>query len=342
MARSFFKLLDLDILHNYYVSGRSGDFYLEPTPDTMKLLKGYRSILKTKSLKTGALSTSGLSVIYEATGVNSPLIAITDEVRLRFAMKLVHPPFLTFTDLPAKNSASEIYYYDNLSGSPLAQSQLELQSKIFNYQFSSAVTPDELRIFGIDGNLISDLTESLGVGPDFEVQLDLTNYPDGKYRLELFDNGISTGEFKEVYFDNYLKAQGIFGIVELFKTDNSYEKLTMNFTRSDNFWKYFVVLKNGLNGNTYDVQDAEFGGPFITFSIVGNYTAQEQATINALLSDLPNGDVVLFKSTTEVAYSEKKKEEIQLVRTAPTSDLLIGNLPNPEISNPKSEAFVFV
>lgn len=350
MARRFVKLFDLEILHDYYVSGKSGDFYIQPTADTLKLIKGYRSIFKTRSLEVGARSTSGLSVVYEATDlIDTPLIPITTEVRFRFFMKLVNPVFLNFTELPAKNNASEIFYYDNTGGTPLAQTKLELQSKIFNYKFTSPNSPDELRIFGIDGNLITALTESLGAGPDFEVQLDLTNYPDGKYELKLFNSGSPTADIpKEIYFDNNLKGEGIFGIIEIFKDDNEYGDLKIEFEKADNFWKYFVVFKTGLGGNTYAVQDDESGGPFITFSIVAqvvdeiNFTSQDQATVDALLNGLPSGAVVLFKSTAEVDYSETKKKEIQLVRTLPTSALLISNLPNPEIANPKSEAFVFV
>ena len=346
MIRSFVKLFDLEILHDYYIAGKSDDFVIQATADTSKLIKGYRSLLKTRSSVVGKNSVSGLAVVYEATDavLHTPLIPITAPVSFRFSMNLVNPLFQNFTELPVKNNADEVYYYTNTGGATLVLTLIELQSKIFTYVFNSAGTPDQLRIFGPDGVEIIALRKNLVGGPAFEVQLNLQGYPDGKYKLELFDNNITIGEFKHIYFDSTLKSEKVFGIIEIVKAANDFpfDQLKIQFTKSDAFWKYFVVVKKGVGTDTYDIEDGEDGGPYIDFSKVVSPSPQDQATMDALLADLPEGDVILFKSTTEVEYSEVRKKELQLIKNAQLSPPLISNLPNPEVANPKAEAFVFV
>ncbi len=351
MARFFDKLFDIELLHDYYTSGKSRDFILSPTADTIQLIKGYRSLIKNRASDDRSENTVGLSVVYEATdNAHTPLIPINQNERFRFAMKLVNPTFLNFTDIPAKNNSNEIYYYHNNSGSPLTQEVLELQPKVFTYRVTSAFTPDNLKVFGIDGSEITALQATLSGGPDFEVELDLSGYPDGKYKLELFDGITSTGESQDIYFDNALKAEGVFGIVEIYKANNDFphETLQIQFNKSEVYWKYFVLVKAGdIGTDTYEVIDAEDysgGGTAIEFSKVdsGSYTAADDAVVAALLNQHPDGEVVLIKSDTLIAYSESKKTDLQLRKNGQFSPPLTSHLPNPAVANPKAESFVFI
>ena len=344
MARSFVKLFDLEILHDYYVTNKCADFQLIPTADTLKHIKGYRSLLKISSLKAGQKGMNGISVAYEKSGV-SPLVPIEETTRFRFGLKQINPALLNYTELTPKTNQFEVYYYTNSGGASLAESLIELQPKVFNYAFNSAGSPDELRVFDPDGTEIVDLRAPLTGGPDYKVQLDLLPYADGKYKLELFDGGVTIGEFKEIYFDDSLRAESVFGIIEIVADDNTLTPASLNiqFTKSESKWRYFVVFRKGAGGASYFVHDAEFGGPVMTFQEKTDYDTEELAFKNVLQYDLPpGGEIKMYRMDGNFACSEGKKKEIQLSKNSIGGPVVIWNLPNPEILSPKPYMIVFI
>ncbi|MBI3135503.1 MAG: hypothetical protein HYZ14_12575 [Bacteroidetes bacterium] len=343
MGRYYDTLFNLELRHTYYTDGLSKDFVIEPLPDAQKLLKNYNCILKS-ALIPGLKSVSSARVLYQS--INSghvPLTAITSSVRFRFILQLTNPAFLNFTDLVVKTSNTQVFYFSNTGGNLLAEELVDLQPKHFIYNFSSVNNPDELRVFDRDNVEIVALRKTLTGGPAFSVELDLNEYPDAKYKLELFALNVSTGESRMFYFDNALKPSVAFGIVEIYKTSNTFpgNAFRIEFARKTSFWRYFVVVKNGVGGDLYTVVDT--GLTPVVFSVVSPpYSNHENDVIGALLEQYPAGGVVLIKSNTKIAYSEAKKASIELRKNGQVSPPLIRHLPNPEIIKPKTEAYVFV
>jgi hypothetical protein len=431
MARSYKKLFSIDILHDYYTSGKSHDFIIEPASDTSKLAKGIRSVIKVQSSDRIAGNSASLSVSYEATdnvlysevtlsgtsgtaeinvngtdytatftggnltataanfvsvngpalaaaGVTctnnltvlkftpanqnipfavsisntggnlngsivnvtpTPLLPITSNERFRFVMKLNSPGFLTFTDLavPVKNNKAEVYYFTNGVGSVLTPAVIELRPKIFLYQFNNAGAVDELRVVDPDNNVLSELTTEIsGAGPDYEVSLDLSNYPDGKYTLKVYDGSNNLLDSKAIYFDNQLNAGGIFGIIEITKNNNTTQAFRIEYAKSTAVWKYFVVVRDGNDPEDYSIDDQGNAVPFTA----QNPSASDQMTINALLNNLPDGEVVLFVGQSPIPYTELKRKDIQLIKDPST--IVINHLPNPSVQKPSPDIFVYV
>jgi hypothetical protein len=433
MARSYKKLFSIDILHDYYTSGKSHDFIIEPTSDTSKLAKGLRSVIKVQPSDRIPGNSASLSVSYEATdnvlysevtlsgtsgsakinvngidytatftggnltataanfvsvngaalaaaGVTctnnlavlkftpanqnvpfavsisnftpdlngtvlnftpTPLLPISSNERFRFAMKLNSPGFLTFTDLsvPVKNNKAEVYYFANGVGNVLTPVVIALRPKIFLYQFNNAGAVDELRIVDPGNNLLSELTTEIsGAGPDYEVSLDLSNYPDGKYTLQIYDGSNVLLDSEEIYFDNQLNAGGIFGIIEITKNNNNMQAFRIEYAKSAAVWKYFVVVRDGVDPEDYSIDD-DGGVSFITQAP----TAAEQMTINALLNNLPDGEVVLFVGQSAIPYTEQKRKNVQLIKdiNAVLTTVII-HLPNPSVQKASPDIFVYV
>jgi hypothetical protein len=110
-------------------------FTLFPTNETMKILAGYRMIVKNKG--------DGFLVAVELdpnTSGSQPLVSVDQNMNLRFAISLKDKTFTNYTSLPMREGG--LFYFSNRSGNPVPGNYLT--RSVSNYDTSRAYEAGEL------------------------------------------------------------------------------------------------------------------------------------------------------------------------------------------------------
>src|SRR6185436_6335576 len=107
----------------------------------------------------------------------------------------------------------------------------------------------------------------------------------------------------------------------------------ISFTAKSSTWKYYVVAPS-VSGPDLNILDN--GGSAIGFSSTAIPVDDKAAP---LLNSDPLKTVVLFTSDTPLVFTQAARKQIELRKNMTT---LIGNLPNPDISKPTTEMFIYV
>lgn len=94
----FLPALTVRITHSYYVDGRCPDFHIAPTPDTARVLRNHRSVLKS--------FPDSVSVMIPVGEAGKPFIAYPTETKFAFYLRLQNEDLPLFTDLSALNGKS--------------------------------------------------------------------------------------------------------------------------------------------------------------------------------------------------------------------------------------------
>jgi hypothetical protein len=116
----FFPIFSLQLLHPYYRDGRCLDFAIEPTPETQRLLKNHRCVLKT--------APNGLRVLSGGNAQHAPLIPLRKGTIFSFHLRLQNPDFALFTDL-SEITSKPAPVYTNTEASATGSSRLSLVSR---------------------------------------------------------------------------------------------------------------------------------------------------------------------------------------------------------------------
>lgn len=86
----FLPLLDLSIKHSYYADGCCPDFLLTADPETCRLLRNLRGVLKSRA--------DGVSVVVPVDNDSIPFIPLPEGATFTFQLTLRNPDFPLFTD----------------------------------------------------------------------------------------------------------------------------------------------------------------------------------------------------------------------------------------------------
>jgi hypothetical protein len=112
----FFPVFSLQLVHPYYRDQRCPDFAIAPTPETQRLLRNHRCVLKA--------APNGLRVLIGGDAPHVPLIPLQKGRVFSFRLHLQNPDFALFTDLSEIASTPAPVYTnteaDAAGGSPLA------------------------------------------------------------------------------------------------------------------------------------------------------------------------------------------------------------------------------
>lgn len=110
MGRRYEILFTITLKHDFYTKGISEDFSMEPTSETLQLLKRYRMMLKKEPGK--------ITVLFETLDDNTvtPVIAIDSSLTFNFLLKIQRTQFVNITDysvLPALATPNHVYKFSN-------------------------------------------------------------------------------------------------------------------------------------------------------------------------------------------------------------------------------------
>lgn len=326
MTISYRPLVTLSIQHDYYKSGISNDFGIHMTAGAEKNLQAGKMMKR--------IFSSSAKIFYKEVD-NAPVVPITSDLTLTFFLQLQTPQLLNFTDLPAR-SPGQVFYFKNVTGTVLERSVVNLRSRLLNLAFTSASDNTvQLTILDAQGQIVFDKSIT-GENQKFSVQVDLRNKPEGLYTVKKnFPNDADPAD-ELFYLDDKLPGLGVFAIAAITINSNTEKSFTISLQKKSAAWKYFLVDKPN-SVSTYQITDTASQVTFTEQTIASG--SDEEKTKNLLISQSPGAVVKLFASDSAISFSEEPRAGLELSRDL---NLIIENLPNPNVSLPKPEVIVYV
>jgi len=338
--RSIYRaLFEVKIRHNYYNSGYSEDFKIEPTIECYKLLQKYHLLFRQNNCGFVLKYKVLLDANYNPASPEKPFVSINEYTNLSFKLKLKNSKFSNFTDLTALSGVSEktVFYYDNIdlhNNASLNELVIPVKPSVFNFEFTSKKNEAQLIISdSYRQEVYKKILKETGPGSGFfKEQINLKGYDKGKYFFQVKSADIE----EEIYIDNELISENCFGIINII-SDSSH---SFNYAKGHNYeiefcrksvqWKYYVVCKNDYPG----------------LQIVDNAISPQYFFKEVIPK--PDDNIRIFKSVSipieeetpePLPFSEIPKKELQLRND---TNILIENLPNPTIDNPDAEIYIYI
>ena len=345
--KKLLKLFSLKISHDFYKSGVCSDFNVIPSSSCKKLLSRYKLLLRKLS--------DGVEIYYEANGSNNPTIKINSEEKFKFYLELKNKLFYNISDLPDENINANIFFLTNKQASDPdslilhksvtaldEENFISLVTESFSVEKTSSSSAAVFELKNIDeeivkqNNPIVELEEKENTSdPDsYKIiySINLENKSTGKYDLTF--NGGSPSEF---YSDNTAFQKKYFGVVEIYKSNNTERDYKIKIAKKNSYWKYIIVPKYQTD---ITITDLEI-----------NSTESFGTVSAATLEDGTN--VGIFNSQSMIAFTEAglSSVKLQLKGHGNQTSTLIENLPNANPENIKiekntnkvySEVFVYI
>lgn len=327
-------VFDLEILHNFYSSGRCPDLEIIPT-------KNCQALLQQTSLRFLPGESGGKLFAKVVTRAGKDIIKnpIPENTKFSFLLKLKKNTFENFTDLNLNKPKTSHYYFNNLTtnisatGSPLlvvdtarkAVSDLDLlpfARNSFSYAQPGAADKQDSELQFIDtGESFQQSLEN--AGNVFNFSYDLRKTPGG--RAKFFIEG---AEKAFIYVTDPAEFyNNVFAVVEIFyksslpssyqfqQSDNSIETkfYKISFLNRSTKWRYVVTKK--FNQAITGLSVAKTNGTTIGFT--------PQVTS-------PPSNQFIFASNNPLPLKEEVVSGIKLSDQA--NKIVIANLPNPAFS----------
>ena len=244
----FLPIFTLRVMHTYYTDSRCPDFIIQPDKQTVRLVNKHRCVIK--SLPDGFRM---LTVVDEN---QKPLIALPNEVKFTFHLRLQNPDFVLFTNLSDFNDRS-LPVYTNADLGAEDTRQLRLDSRIARQTERFAVVqPAAEENFVLRGRPHRGLELK-----DFEFEgstkVTPKNYNSTDKILTVDSQFAPQGEtFTIKYPVASQLARGVWADVEIYNNDSFFPigegpvEFQIAFTALHARWKYYLVsdLKGTADG----------------------------------------------------------------------------------------------
>lgn len=321
-VRTYSEMFIVELMHSYYQDGVNSDFIIEPTDNTVQVLRNYNLLLRKSE-------QSRIGVYYERSGASKLQLEATKSIdkpiKLSFTIRLRNPNLLNFTDLQGVPEISSvqgkpIFYFSNMdssSGRYSGSGQIEV---VLSKDASGKVSEkDKINLlpalFSVPiqtGHRFVRIVRIIPNDPEVEVakveikgdpksvSFDWRGRKSGWYEIQwlLNVNPLLIDKREAIYIDPSLLSNKPLGIIEIY-LDASFIgkgnlKFLLQFAHKNLNWTYIIIDKNGLLDNNQ--------------SDLISYTEQVP---------YPNG----------VRFNKLNDSEIgQIISTEQRSSLLPGNL----------------
>lgn len=371
-------LVKLELLHDYYKSGRSADLLYIPVGETKQLLRNQRMLFKELG--------GGFGVLYENFGAGTPKITIDTDLELVFGLSLKNAAhFLGVTAMDEKAPSTvkfanscRMYFYTDGAATQLKYKVLHGiygQKFSFRYEAATAVTAIKVTIKNETGTaVVAEYDATTGaavVGPysipagstagQFSKFFDLSKAGQGYYTLEVKNaaTDVHLATF-QLFVHDELCRQDVSGVLKIRYAAPtppvSEKKLEINLSRAESKWKYYVVNKSGVDLADKDIvlldKSGDTGPVYSEYTFTGNPASGGGGQPSPATGDSVSGvDTLVFESLASIPFYEDPKTGLELkiiddgdpIATAGT--VLNSNLPNPQPAmrvEGKSKVYVYV
>ncbi|MBA3963725.1 MAG: hypothetical protein H0X40_17745 [Chthoniobacterales bacterium] len=280
-----------------------------------------------------------LYVLFETDDAGDARVPIAGQT-LRIGLRLSNPYFTNFTAV-ADDFASSFLLYRNAAAPASLDPPINAMpiGEVFTHTLEDNIRPVTAKLKNSDGQVWQ--TDKI-TGNNSAISYDLRGQRAGLYTIretypaKFFDD--------TYYYDPDLTQAGVFGIVEITIATGFYDaapEFEVTFEAREDTLKYYVVANNyaPADFNLLSVSDSGFAGdgrPQITFQKVpaGSFAATD---IPPTLLTSSSSKVVLFKSKSAVARSQKPRKGVQLLKN---SQVLVENLPQPRPETPNGDLVI--
>jgi len=294
------RILNLVVGHDYFKDGVDRFVTLYPTAATENLLRNGKMLFKRLP--------DGVTILYRTLDdETTPFVELEKDQHFIFLIKTSNKAgLLNITDLDESlarpfGTGKILYYTNNPANASSNKNNPEILSheiidsvrgSLFTYQFKINGNPSTVKIIvsnseGIPVSIGKDsngnpfpktISLSISSANSFEQQIDLRDYPGGRYLITIKNaDETLTLKTEEIYVDKHLEKENILGLVDIFYdsvSNNLYrntEEYKLRFKSTDRFWRYYIVNKSKnldlstdslsiidtgvLNGTPYAIND---------------------------------------------------------------------------------------
>ena len=332
------KFLSAVITHNFYLSEKSADFTIVPTPFTQQKLRNEKMVFRAQA--------TGFKVFYRSVSRldENPFTPVADGV-YSFGLRLKNPQeFLNITNLKEgslKYTSGNIIYFRNTNPATNTIPAHEILNRLlpskFNYDFALSPVPGSgvdvrLRVKDSAGTTVYTSADPL-VGDEngnYRDFVDLSQLNPGKYSIVPVKATVEqTAQTEKVYIDSGIAGKDIFGVIDIEFDSGSISFVGFTelgsflpaFIRRVSQWKYYVVnKKTTVSYPTLSINDASGAD-----AVYGSYTFSGPTPENPV-----NGfETKSFISPigSPIPFYERPKLKLELELTS--GDNVIDDLPNP-------------
>ncbi|MBL7803970.1 MAG: hypothetical protein JNL02_09565 [Saprospiraceae bacterium] len=339
---NYCPLLTIQLLHAYYISGKSADFRLVPSAETIRLMEGHRLMWREKK--------SAWQITTSLNDDGAPFLPMDEATILRFYLSATTPGIIHVTDwdqaagVPldfGKVLAGHLFLHFTYDGTSSLKGGVY---RHFETEVLKVKSPGLEEAFFLQGSLlpgilISDLT--IG-GEQVAIQFD----PDQK-KLTLDTTRYQPGaELLVRYPAIPAWARGVIGVVDIpLDSPNAIRQVfDLSFSVRRVKWKYYVAARETFDTfSMADMPDSLQDGSTGTIEFIPqDIRLLEESDLMAdwmkrKFSSMAN--LVRFTSKEEVAFSEKTQKNICLMGNGRA---LLAHLPVPSLERPDKQIVTYI
>lgn len=370
------RLLELQILHDFYQDGKSRELHLQPTQETLALFKSGKMIWRE--------IPGGVVVLYRAEDdLVTPEVPLTAPLDLYFYLHSTNPSqFFNISELsvgPRKYGKGDLLAFQNTpnQASQNAATPEKIQLKLWD-GLRTKVISQTVKLEPVPAKVILQVKNAgnqkissgldlsgnpkpldLELFPDdqglFTFEANLKGQPQGNYTVTLRNAADTQDLWKKEYFlADDAAGNPALGVVKISYVTapahlyGSRDYYALDLKRKSTKWTFFIVSQNqkvDLSSTTLSILDKGNppGSPYAV------YNFQQVGSAPSADIKVNNNDTVVFKSQVAIPFFENPKLNLEL-RKSPGNRVLFSHLPNPSRSSiPKvapgeeiSEIYVFI
>lgn len=241
--------------HDYYASGKCGDFDLSPTAATASVIRSDLALFRPLGTEAAFFYSAPLQ---GTTGTSAtPRVLGSTVYSLAFEMRLNNTEFSNFTNIDFPGQGQNIFYFNNLGrgkGLEISKKGLVSASDLLPLKplrFSCQVPPQDevsITITRPDGTVVftGSVDGTAGYYP-----VDLSPFGEGAYTMSI------NGQQQDFYARQTTTASPPFGVVEVYIQGNvpkakqvvnkgaiQNKAFTLSFGARSTLWNYYIVGDN--------------------------------------------------------------------------------------------------
>lgn len=343
MQFQFSPLFRLSFIHGFYTDKSCNAFQVKATADTAALLSRHQMIWRQNG--------SSFSVLFrsksEADLTHAALPLGTGDA-LFFVMKLTYPEFYNFTnELPARGKSflfTNNIVFDSSVTNELERTEVTISGLSIAYTVpkDKALTVTLTDQKTVPATWYSQKHAASDKG-DREFTIDLPAGTTGLFTLTI--TGDLTPDPEHFYVDPGLQFDRPFGLIRLVNdapdplTYDGNRLYSVSFTPKSCNWNYYVVVNSNYDPALLTVEDKStiVIADQVVFNPVTGTELDDDKVPGLITSN--RDSVALFRSAVSLPYQQKPRPKFALLKSG---SIIINDLPNPDVSKPDANMFIYV
>jgi len=326
----FAPLFNLFLTHLYYADQRCVDFSIEPDAATHKLLSDHRCTLIN--------TANGIQVLTAVTDTGEPFIAMSENVKFCFQLRLKNPDFPLFTDL-TEISKCQVPLFTNANSISANTVNLDHScQRAWLSETFSVTKPAQAEPFTLKGNPLKGLQAT-----DFEIsglgsETNPTQYDQAGKVISVNTKGASKGDVFEVRYEtNPRKDRSVFAQVEIYNNASipniavGPAEFQIAFKSKKVRWQYYLVAdKDNVEFSINDAGDTPIVFDEVNRRDLNQNPDPADRIAVSLAGQYPEMKRIRFGSDKLISCQQQPRKSMHLFMG---QDQVLDALPNPALRN---------